>query len=116
MLRLFLLVACVCAALADHADVCSERTPDHDSSAVAADGNGGYFVFTEALDGYDAGREYRGEPSDGWTARSVFMKLALAHSQAFLHLYPLQKLTVLEVIPLCVYIYMFDYVAVSFRY
>ena len=61
MLRFFLLVALLCAALAEHADVCSERTPDHDQSAVRAAGNGGYFVFTEALDGYEAGRDYRGE-------------------------------------------------------
>ena len=59
----------MCAALADHGDVCSERTPDHDSSAVPAEGNGGHFVFTEALDGYDAGRVYRGESWDGLTAR-----------------------------------------------
>ena len=64
MLRFFLLVALLCAALAEHADVCSERTPEHDQSAVRAAGNGGYFVFTEALDGYEAGRDYRGE---SWT-------------------------------------------------
>lgn len=62
MLRLLLLVACLCAAIADHVDVCTEGRPDHDSSAVRTEGNGGYFVFTEALDGYDAGRNYRGEP------------------------------------------------------
>ena len=61
MLRLFLLAACMCAALADHGDVCSERSPDHDSSAVEVEGNGGYFVFTEALDGYEGGRSYSGE-------------------------------------------------------
>ena len=105
----------MCAALADHADVCSERTPDHDSSAVPADGNGGYFVFSEALDGYDAGREYRGEPWDGWTARSVFMKLALAQP-GFPPFISFAKVDSVGSHPLCVYIYMFDYVAVSFRY